>query len=153
MGMGKSGHVGRKIAATFLHRHAGLLRAPAEASHGDLGMIALHDDVVLAISNSGESDELVTLLPVLQRQGVRLIAITGRAGSTLAQHADHTLLDSAVDQETRPLSLAPTQHHRAQLALGDAGQWPCSTRAAFAKTVRPLHPWRRPWSCSRTCAS
>ena len=119
MGMGKSGHVGRKIAATLASTGTpAFFVHPAEASHGDLGMIAPHD-VVLAISNSGESDELVTLLPVLKRQGVRLIAITGRAGSTLAQHADH-VLDSAVDQEACPLNLAPTASTTAQLALGDA---------------------------------
>ena len=119
MGMGKSGHVGRKIAATLASTGTpAFFVHPAEASHGDLGMIAPHD-VVLAISNSGESDELVTLLPVLNRQGVRLIAITGRAGSTLAQHADH-VLDSAVDQEACPLNLAPTASTTAQLALGDA---------------------------------
>jgi len=119
MGMGKSGHVGRKIAATLASTGTpAFFVHPAEASHGDLGMIAPHD-VVLAISNSGESDELTALLPVLKRQGVRLIAITGRAGSTLAQHADH-VIDSAVDQEACPLNLAPTASTTAQLALGDA---------------------------------
>ncbi len=119
MGMGKSGHVGTKIAATLASTGTpAFFVHPAEASHGDLGMIA-PQDVVLAISNSGESDELTTLLPVLKRLGVKLIAITGRATSTLAQHADH-VLDSAVAQEACPLNLAPTASTTAQLALGDA---------------------------------
>jgi arabinose-5-phosphate isomerase len=91
---------------------------PGEASHGDLGMIKTVD-VVLAISNSGESDELVSILPVLKRQGVPLIAITGGMSSTLAKHADVTL-DSSVDKEACPLNLAPTASTTAQLALGDA---------------------------------
>jgi arabinose-5-phosphate isomerase len=119
MGMGKSGHVGRKIAATlastgtpahFVH--------PAEAGHGDLGMVTAQD-VVIAISNSGESDELNVVIPVLKRQHVPLIAITGRADSTLARHAD-VVLESTVEQEACPLNLAPTASTTAQMALGDA---------------------------------
>jgi arabinose-5-phosphate isomerase len=118
-GMGKSGHVGRKIAATlastgtpafFLH--------PAEASHGDLGMVQ-GGDVVLAISNSGESDELAAILPAMRRLGVTLLAMTGKPASTLARHAD-IVLDSAVDEEACPLNLAPTASTTAQMALGDA---------------------------------
>jgi arabinose-5-phosphate isomerase len=119
MGMGKSGHVGRKIAATLSSTGTpALFVHPAEASHGDLGMVAA-GDVVLAISNSGESDELNTILPVLKRLDVRIVAMTGGAGSSLARYAD-LCLDSAVDQEACPLNLAPTASTTAQLALGDA---------------------------------
>src|SRR5512134_1395869 len=96
MGMGKSGHVGRKIAATLASTGTpAFFVHPAEASHGDLGMVT-PGDVVLAISNSGESDELAAILPTLRRLGVTLVAMTGHAGSTLARHADH-VLDSSVD--------------------------------------------------------
>lgn len=119
MGMGKSGHIGRKIAATLASTGtAAMFVHPAEASHGDLGMIKAVD-LVLAISNSGESDELTAILPVLKRQGVPLIAITGGIDSTLARHADVTI-DSGVDREACPLNLAPTASTTAQLALGDA---------------------------------
>jgi arabinose-5-phosphate isomerase len=119
MGMGKSGHVGRKIAATLASTGTpALFVHPAEASHGDLGMVTEHD-VVMAISNSGESDELNVILPVLKRLGVPLVAMTGRADSTLAQHAD-IAISSAVDQEACPLNLAPTASTTAQMALGDA---------------------------------
>lgn len=118
-GMGKSGHIGRKIAATLASTGTpALFVHPAEASHGDLGMIQVID-VVLAISNSGESDELVAILPVLKRQGVPLIAMTGGLHSTLACHAD-VVLDSSVEKEACPLNLAPTASTTAQLALGDA---------------------------------
>ena len=119
MGMGKSGHIGRKIAATLASTGTpSLFVHPAEASHGDLGMI-MPIDLVLAISNSGESEELTAILPVLKRQGVPLVAITGGAQSTLARHADETL-DSGVEKEACPLNLAPTASTTAQLALGDA---------------------------------
>ena len=119
MGMGKSGHVGRKIAATLASTGTpAMFVHPGEASHGDLGMVA-PGDVVLAISNSGESDELAAILPALKRLGVTLVAMTGRAESTLAQHA-HIVLNSAVDQEACPLNLAPTASTTAQMALGDA---------------------------------
>ena len=119
MGMGKSGHVGRKIAATLASTGTpALFVHPAEASHGDLGMVTAND-IVMAISNSGESDELNVILPVLKRQRVTLVAMTGRAGSTLALHADY-LLDSAVDLEACPLNLAPTASTTTQMALGDA---------------------------------
>jgi len=118
-GMGKSGHVGSKIAATlastgtpsfFLH--------PAEAIHGDIGMITTKD-VVLALSNSGETDELLTILPVIKRLDVPLIALTGKAGSTLARYATVTL-DVSVPAEACPLNLAPTASTTATLAMGDA---------------------------------
>ena len=119
MGMGKSGHVGRKIAATLASTGTpAMFVHPAEASHGDLGMVTAHD-VVLAISNSGESAELTAILPVLKRLGAPLIAITGNAQSTLARHAD-VALDCSVEREACPLNLAPTASTTAQLALGDA---------------------------------
>ncbi len=119
MGMGKSGHVGRKIAATLASTGTpAFFVHPGEASHGDLGMV-LPGDVVLALSNSGESDELAALLPALRRLGVTLVAMTGQSGSTLAQHAD-CVLDSGVEEEACPLNLAPTASTTAQMALGDA---------------------------------
>lgn len=119
MGMGKSGHIGRKIAATLSSTGTpAMFVHPAEASHGDLGMIK-SVDLVIAISNSGESQELNAILPVLKRQGVPLIAITGGAESSLAQHADF-VLDSSVAKEACPLNLAPTASTTAQLAWGDA---------------------------------
>ena len=119
MGMGKSGHIGRKIAATLASTGTpALFVHPAEASHGDLGMIQ-PSDLVLAISNSGESEELVAILPVLSRLGVPLIAITGGLQSTLGRQAD-VILDSSVAREACPLNLAPTSSTTVQLALGDA---------------------------------
>lgn len=118
-GMGKSGHVARKIAATmastgtpayFVH--------PGEASHGDLGMIT-RDDVLLALSNSGESEELLRIVPQVKRLGARLISMTGVPGSTLAREAD-IHLDAGVAQEACPNNLAPTASTTAALALGDA---------------------------------
>jgi arabinose-5-phosphate isomerase len=118
-GMGKSGHIARKIAATlastgtpayFVH--------PAEASHGDLGMIT-SEDVLIALSNSGESDELLNILPSIKRQGAKLIAMTGNPQSSLARDAD-THLNAGVVQEACPLNLAPTASTTAALALGDA---------------------------------
>lgn len=119
MGMGKSGHVGRKIAATLASTGTpAMFVHPAEASHGDLGMVTAQD-VLLAISNSGESEEISVLLPVLKRLGVTLVGMTGRPDSSLASHAD-IVLDSAVEQEACPLNLAPTASTTAQMALGDA---------------------------------
>lgn len=118
-GIGKSGHIARKIASTlastgtpsyFVH--------PAEAVHGDLGMV-LPDDVFIALSHSGESDELLEIVPLIKRQGAKLIAITGAAESTLAREAD-VHLDAGVAQEACPLNLAPTASTTAALALGDA---------------------------------
>jgi arabinose-5-phosphate isomerase len=118
-GIGKSGHIARKIASTlastgtpayFVH--------PAEASHGDLGMVT-RDDVFIALSNSGESSELLAIIPLLKRQGAKLIAMTGNAASTLAQEADAHLYAGA-EKEACPLNLAPTASTTAALALGDA---------------------------------
>lgn len=118
-GMGKSGHIGRKIAATLSSTGTpAMFVHPAEASHGDLGMVT-PQDVVLAISNSGESDELVNILPVIKRLGSPIIAMTGRRNSALALSAD-IVLDSHVSREADPLNLAPTASTTVQLALGDA---------------------------------
>lgn len=119
MGMGKSGHVGRKISATLASTGTpAMFVHPAEASHGDLGMVK-DTDLVIAISNSGESDELAAILPVLKRQGVPLVALTGGVDSTLAQHAD-MVLNTGVLKEACPLNLAPTASTTAQMAMGDA---------------------------------
>ena len=118
-GMGKSGHVARKIAATMASTGTpAFFVHPAEASHGDLGMIT-PEDVVIALSNSGESAELVAIVPLLKRHGTALIAITGVPTSTLAELAD-VHLDAAVEKEACPLGLAPTSSTTAALALGDA---------------------------------
>ena len=118
-GMGKSGHIARKIAATlsstgtpayFVH--------PGEASHGDLGMVT-SDDVFIALSNSGESEELLAIVPILKRQGAKLISLTGKPASSLARMAD-VHLDGAVEKEACPMGLAPTTSTTAALALGDA---------------------------------
>jgi arabinose-5-phosphate isomerase len=118
-GVGKSGHVARKVAATMASTGtpAYFVHA-AEAIHGDLGKIT-RDDVLIAISNSGENDELLTIVPLVKRQGARLIAITGHAGSSLAKEAD-VHLDASVKEEACPLNLAPTASTTAALALGDA---------------------------------
>jgi arabinose-5-phosphate isomerase len=118
-GIGKSGHIGRKIAATMASTGtpAYFVHA-AEAVHGDLGMIA-RDDVLIALSNSGENDELLTIVPLVKRQGGKLIAITGNPESSLAREAD-IHLDARVDEEACPLNLAPTASTTAALALGDA---------------------------------
>jgi arabinose-5-phosphate isomerase len=119
IGMGKSGHIARKIAATLASTGTPAFYVhPGEAGHGDLGMIT-DADVVLALSNSGETDEVLTLLPVFRRQGNRLIAMTGRPSSTLAQESD-VHLDVSVPAEACPLALAPTSSTTAALALGDA---------------------------------
>jgi arabinose-5-phosphate isomerase len=118
-GMGKSGHIARKIAATmsstgtpayFVH--------PGEASHGDLGMIT-SEDVIIALSYSGESQELVAIVPAIKRQGAKLISMTGNPASTLAKVSD-VHLNAAVDKEACPMGLAPTTSTTAALALGDA---------------------------------
>ncbi|MBS0331074.1 MAG: KpsF/GutQ family sugar-phosphate isomerase [Proteobacteria bacterium] len=118
-GMGKSGHVGSKIAATLASTGTpAFFMHPGEASHGDLGMIA-PDDVVLALSNSGESNEIVSIVPLIKRRGAKLIAMTGNPGSTMAREAN-VHLNAAVDKEACPLNLAPTASTTAALALGDA---------------------------------
>jgi arabinose-5-phosphate isomerase len=119
IGIGKSGHIARKLAATLASTGTpAFFVHAAEASHGDLGMITT-DDVVLLLSNSGETDELVSLLPHLKRQGAQLIALTGNEQSSLAVGAD-VHLDASVDTEACPLGLAPTASTTAALALGDA---------------------------------
>src|SRR5690606_25935110 len=118
-GMGKSGHIGRKIASTLASTGTpAFFMHPGEASHGDLGMITEHD-VVVAISYSGESEEILKVLPLIKRRGAPVIAITGKAQSTLAREAD-VHLDGRVDKEACPLNLAPTASTTATLALGDA---------------------------------
>lgn len=118
-GIGKSGHIARKLAATFASTGTpAYFVHPAEASHGDLGMIT-RDDVLLALSNSGESGELLSILPALKRQGAKIIAMTGVPTSTLAREAD-VHLDAGVAQEACPHNLAPTASTTAALALGDA---------------------------------
>jgi arabinose-5-phosphate isomerase len=118
-GIGKSGHVGRKLASTLASTGTpAFFVHPGEASHGDLGMIT-HDDVVIALSYSGESDELTMILPLVKRMGAPLIALTGNPTSTLAQLAD-VVLDTRVEKEACPLNLAPTASTTAALALGDA---------------------------------
>lgn len=118
-GMGKSGHIGNKIAATLASTGTpAFFVHPGEASHGDLGMIQ-HDDVVIALSNSGESAELAAILPLIKRRGAVLIAMTGNPDSTLARESD-LHLDAGVTQEACPLNLAPTASTTAALALGDA---------------------------------
>jgi len=118
-GMGKSGHIARKIASTLASTGTpAFFMHPGEASHGDLGMIT-QDDVVVAISYSGESDEILKVLPIIKRRGAKVIAITGRPQSTLAKEAD-VHLDANVEKEACPLNLAPTASTTATLALGDA---------------------------------
>ena len=118
-GIGKSGHIGRKIAATLASTGTpAFFVHPAEAAHGDLGMI-VDGDVVLAISNSGESDEILAIMPALKRRHITLICITGKPESSMAKHAD-IHIRAAVSQEACPLGLAPTSSTTAVLALGDA---------------------------------
>ena len=118
-GIGKSGHVGRKIAATLASTGTpAFFVHPTEASHGDLGMIT-PEDVFLALSNSGSTQELLAIVPLVKRRGARLVAITGNAASPLAELAD-AHLDAAVEREACPLNLAPTASTTAALALGDA---------------------------------
>ncbi|MBU3612371.1 SIS domain-containing protein [Polynucleobacter sp. MG-27-Goln-C1] len=118
-GIGKSGHIARKIAATFASTGSpAFFVHPAEASHGDLGMVT-RDDVFVALSNSGETDELLTIVPIVKRTGAKLIAFTGAPNSSLAKLAD-AHLDTSVEKEACPLNLAPTTSTTAALAMGDA---------------------------------
>jgi arabinose-5-phosphate isomerase len=118
-GIGKSGHIARKIAATFASTGSpAFFVHPAEASHGDLGMVT-RDDVFVALSNSGETDELLTIVPIVKRTGAKLIALTGAPSSSLAKLAD-AHLDTSVEKEACPLNLAPTTSTTAALAMGDA---------------------------------
>ncbi|MDD1013304.1 KpsF/GutQ family sugar-phosphate isomerase [Pseudomonas rubra] len=119
VGMGKSGHIGNKIAATLASTGTtAFFVHPAEASHGDMGMIT-RDDVILALSNSGSTAEIVTLLPLIKRLGIQLISLTGNPDSPLAKAAEVNL-DARVAQEACPLNLAPTSSTTAALVLGDA---------------------------------
>lgn len=118
-GMGKSGHIGTKIAATLASTGTpAFFVHPGEASHGDLGMFT-REDVVIALSNSGESNEVVTILPLLKRKGITLISITSKPSSALATSADVSLV-TPIEREACPLNLAPTSSTTAQLVLGDA---------------------------------
>jgi len=118
-GIGKLGHIARKIAATFASTGSpAFFVHPAEASHGDLGMVT-RDDVFVALSNSGETDELLTIVPIVKRTGAKLIALTGAPQSSLAKLAD-AHLDTSVEKEACPLNLAPTTSTTAALAMGDA---------------------------------
>ena len=118
-GMGKSGHIGNKIAATLASTGSpAFFMHPGEASHGDLGMITT-DDLLIALSNSGETSEITLLLPLLKRLGIPLIALTGNPGSTLARAADINL-DVSIDKEACPMGLTPTSSTTASLAMGDA---------------------------------
>ncbi len=139
-GMGKSGHIGRKIAATLASTGTpALFVHAAEAAHGDLGMIT-RDDVFIALSYSGESDELMTIVPIIKREGTPLIAISGRAESSLARHAD-VFLDCHVEKEACPLNLAPTSSTTAMLALGDALAIAClDTRGFGSHDFARSHP-------------
>lgn len=118
-GMGKSGHVGRKIAATLASTGTpSFFMHPAEAFHGDLGMVT-EKDIVIAISNSGESSEVVNILPVIRRIGAKIIAMSGRRNSQLGKNSDY-FINIAVEREACPLGLAPTASTTATLAMGDA---------------------------------
>jgi arabinose-5-phosphate isomerase len=119
VGMGKSGHIGNKIAATLASTGTtSFFVHPAEASHGDMGMITA-DDIILALSNSGTTSEIVTLLPLIKRQGIKMISLTGNPDSTLARAADVNL-NVRVEHEACPLNLAPTSSTTAALVMGDA---------------------------------
>ncbi len=139
-GMGKSGHIGRKLAATFASTGTPSFYVhPAEASHGDLGMIT-REDVVIALSNSGETREVITILPLIKRLGVPLIAMTGEPESTLARAAE-CHLDVSVSREACPLNLAPTASTSATLAMGDALALAISTARGFtAEDFARSHP-------------
>jgi arabinose-5-phosphate isomerase len=131
MGMGKSGHIGGKVAATLASTGSPAFYVhPGEASHGDLGMITAKD-VVVAMSNSGETDELLTLIPLIKRLGVPLISMTGNPASTLAREAT-VHLDVSVEKEACPLGLAPTASTTALLAMGDALAIACLQARGFS---------------------
>ena len=139
-GLGKSGHIARKIAATLASTGTpALFVHAAEAAHGDLGMVT-RDDVFIAMSYSGESDELLTIVPLIKREGTPMIAITGKPTSSLAKYAD-VHLDCHVDKEACPLNLAPTSSTTAMLALGDALAVACLDARGFgAEDFARSHP-------------
>lgn len=131
-GVGKSGHIGRKLAATFASTGTpAFFVHAAEAAHGDLGMIT-SEDIVLAISYSGETSELLTVVPSIKREGARLIAMTGNPSSSLARHAD-AHINCRVEREACPLNLAPTSSTTVTLALGDALAVACLSAKGFSK--------------------
>jgi len=142
-GMGKSGHIGRKVAATLSSTGTpALFLHPAEASHGDLGMIT-PKDVVFALSNSGETPEMLTILPLIKRLGVKIISLTGEPKSTLAKFSN-VHLDISVAQEACPLGLAPTASTTAMLAMGDAlALAVLETRGFTVKDFANSHPGGR----------
>ena len=139
-GMGQSGHMGRKIAASLASTGTpAFFMHPAEAFHGDLGMVTA-DDVVIAISNSGETAEIVNILPIIKRIGAKIIAMSGRRDSALGQHADF-YIDTSVEREACPLGLAPTTSTTATLAMGDALTIALmSVRNFTAKDFAVFHP-------------
>ncbi|HHL39191.1 MAG TPA: KpsF/GutQ family sugar-phosphate isomerase [Deltaproteobacteria bacterium] len=139
-GMGKSGHVCQKIAATLASTGtSAVFLHPAEGLHGDLGVL-MKNDVVIAVSNSGETEEILGILPLIKRLGIKLIAMTGRRDSTLARHGE-VVLDVAVKEEACPLGLAPTASTTACLAMGDALAVALLERRGFrAEDFAALHP-------------
>ncbi len=140
IGMGKSGHIARKIAATLASTGtSSYFVHPAEASHGDLGMLA-KDDIIIAISNSGETDEILTLLPTIKLLNIPVIAMTRNPKSTLAQYATHTLTIN-IEKEACPLGLAPTSSTTAALVMGDAlAVTLLAARGFKAKDFARYHP-------------
>lgn len=152
-GMGKSGHIARKIAATLASTGTpALFVHPGEAAHGDLGMVT-NADAFIAISNSGESEELMAILPVIKRLGAKLISMTGRPESSLARLAD-VHLNVAVAKEACPLNLAPTASTTATLAWGMHWQSPCWMPGDFVRKISPgLTPAAHSGEgCSPMCA-
>ncbi|MBQ2047517.1 MAG: KpsF/GutQ family sugar-phosphate isomerase [Schwartzia sp.] len=139
-GIGKSGHVGQKVAATLASTGTpSFFMHPAEAFHGDLGMVTAND-IVLAISNSGETNEVVNILPIIRRIGAKIIALCGRRDSTLGKNADW-FIDAGVDREACPLGLAPTASTTAALAMGDAlAMALLSARNFTAQDFAVFHP-------------
>ena len=153
-GIGKSGHIARKIAATLASTGTpAFFVHPAEASHGDLGMVT-SDDVFIGISYSGESEELVAILPLVKRIGAKLIAITGRAESSLGTLADVNL-NAAVSKEACPMNLAPTRARPPRSRSATRSPWRCSTRAASAPRISRARTRaaRSAGACSPTCAT
>ncbi|MDY6856989.1 MAG: KpsF/GutQ family sugar-phosphate isomerase [Thermodesulfobacteriota bacterium] len=140
MGVGKSGIIGRKIAATLTSTGTpALFLHPVEGMHGDLGIV-MKDDVVLAISNSGETEEVISIIPILKRLGARLIVFTGKLDSTLARNGDVTI-DISVEREACPLGLAPTASTTATLAMGDALAVALLDKRSFqTKDFHRIHP-------------
>ena len=139
-GIGKSGHVGQKIAASLASTGTpSFFMHPAEAFHGDLGMVT-PQDIVLAISNSGETNEIVNILPVIRRIGAPIIALCGKRGSTLGKNADY-FIDAGVEREACPLGLAPTASTTAALAIGDAITMAAMAARTFtAQDFAMFHP-------------